>query len=591
MFSGCNFLKRFVISSVLIVAFGISKTYAWTFAPAQFESYDGTLLDGQVFKPNGYSSGDSFPAMILVPGWTLPKEATYTDAMEFARRGFVVLSYTPRGYGASEGLVNVAGPKDREDFSSAIDWLLDNTKTDPWRIGTGGVSYGGIVPTNGASFDNRISALAMIDMPAEVIDAFYQGDSPNAFWTQFLELSSRIGRPDPEIRVNLEDLFAHRRIPEIIDWALERSPMEFIDRINDRQVPVFMSFSYRDRMFRPNSGVRYFEALTGPKLLQLHDGVHGLAAGSSAAYRSNAYFDWFDYWLNDVENGIMTRPIADFQIHGTDQRVQYNNWPAASVQNTPLYLSANSQNLTGDLLTTPDIVSDIWLLRSFITNQEKRQPTTGTPLLDAQSEVYLDFSTLHPDLAHTYQTGLLPEGLKLRGAPRVSLRIQALDEQAQIVAYLYQVNPDGQALYLTQGAKTFYDLYPGELVDLEIEMTTLVHDFPPGTRLALAFDTQDPQFVRPPQSRFDLDVIHSAFVPNTLWMPIDGNLLLAQSNESPAGEETPAEEQPENDNEGNTQDRATTNNSGGGNGGSSGGSTGIWLLAMGMMLATRRYYP
>lgn len=572
-----------------VVAIGIQDTYAWILGPVKFESYDGTLLDAQLFKPDGYSRGDTFPAMILVPGWSMPKETTFDNAIEFARRGFVVLSYTPRGYGFSEGLVNVAGPKDREDFSSAIDWLLVNTKTDPERIGTGGISYGGIVPANASSFDERISALATIDIPAEVLDAFYQGDTPNAFWTRFLELTSHLGRPDPEIRRNLEDLFAHRRIPEIIGWALERSPRSFVDRLNDRQIPVFLSFNYRDRMFRPNSGIRYFEALTGPKLLQLHDGIHGMASGDSGNYLSQSYFDWFDYWLNGVDNGIMDRPIADFQVHGTQRRVQYHSWPSPDIYTTPLYLSAHPQRMTGDLLAEPDIFSDIWLLKSFVGNQETRQPTTGTPIFDAQTPVTLDFSTLDPDLAHTYQTAPLPEGLKLRGAPKVSLRIQAWNEQAQVVAYLYQINPDGQALYLTQGAKTFYELYPGEVVDLEIEMTTLIHDFPPGTQLALAFDTQDPQFISPPQRRFELDVIHSDFHPNRLWIPIEGDFLIAASDNG-FGETDRAQNQEAGEDAGDkSPDRAVATSSSSGSGGGSGGSLPLWILAaLALTAAARR---
>ena len=584
MFLRRNFLKLIVLNSLFVVAFGTSSAYALIFGPADFTSYDGTRIDAQLFKPSGYDTQESFPAMVLVPGWSLPKEATYSNALEFARRGFIVMSYTPRGFGSSQGLVNVAGPKDRDDFSAAIDWLLENTKADPWRIGSGGVSYGGLVPTMGASYDERISALAMIDMPADVIDTFYQGDSPNAFWIRFLELMSRTGRPDPIIRQNLDDLFANRRIPEIIAWAEERSPINVIDRINDRQIPVFMSFGYRDRMFRPNSGIRYFEALTGPKRLQLHDGIHGMAAGASDGYRSDSYFDWFDYWLNDKDNGIMERPLADFQIHSTDRRVGYEYWPSPDITTVPLYLSANASRLTGDLLTEPDILGDIWLLSSFTGNQETRQPTTGTPVIDAQTPQFLDFTTLDPDLAHTYQTTLLPEGLKLRGAATVSIDIQAWDEQAQIVAYLYQINPDGQALYLTQGARTFYDLIPGELRTAEIEMTTLVHDFPPGSQLGLAVDTQDPQFVRPPQRRFDLDVIHSAFQPNTLWLPLEGQLVLADTPVEQPADDTATEEGIDND----TADRAVAAGSNASSGGGSGGSTPLWLMTAALLMAWRR---
>lgn len=590
MFLAAVFLKRLVLTSLAIIAFGISTAYALTFQAVKFESYDGTMIDAQLFKPTGYNSSDeSYPAMVLVPGWTLPKETTYENAIEFARRGFVVLSYSPRGFWGSEGLVNVAGPNDRDDFSAAIDWLLDNSRVDIDRIGSGGVSYGGIVPGMGTSFDNRISALAMMDFPAEVLDAFYQGETPNKFWTQLLEFTSRLGNPDPEIRQNLNDLFAHRRIPELIAWAEARSPMQFIDNINDRQLPVFISLNYRDRMFRPNSGIRYFEALTGPKKLQLHDGIHGMPDEAYAGYRSNTYFDWFDYWLNDADNGVMDRPIADFQLHRSEERVQYYDWPSADISDIPIFLSPNDASYTGDLLLEPDVLNDIWLLGAFFSNMEDEQPTSGQPLTDAQTDIYLDFSQLNPDKAHTYQSNLLPNGLKLRGAPTVNLRIQSRYEQVQVVAYLYQVNPDGQALYLTHGARTLYDLFPGELVDIEIEMTSLMYDFEPGTRLGLAFDTQDPQFVKPPNAIFNLDVIHSGLVPNTLWLPVDGDVAFAATNQVPGDQTNPGSDEGDNEDGSQSGDRATASNSSNSNsGGSSGGSINLLFLVLTTMVCAAR---
>ncbi|MCG8668237.1 MAG: prolyl oligopeptidase family serine peptidase [Pseudomonadales bacterium] len=589
MFIRVFFLQLLVLISLYIVAFGTTPAYGWTFGPVQFESYDGTLIDAQLFTPNNYSKNENHPAIVLVPGWSMPKETTYPNAIEFANRGYVVISYSPRGYGFSGGLVDTAGPLDRDDFSSAVDWLIENARIDPERIGTGGVSYGGIIPLNSSSFDERIRAVAALDIPAEVEDAFYQGESPNAFWTQFLQLASNIGRPNPDIRKNLDGLFANENIPQILEWARERSPRSYIDFINDRQVPVFLSLNYRDRMFRPNSGIRYFENLIGPKLLQLHDGIHGAPVSESENYRSNTYFDWFDYWLRDIDNGVMDRPLVDVQLHRTSQRVGYQEWPALNIQNQTLYLAPNAERYTGDLLKEPEINNDLWALDSFFSSQESEQPTSGRPLTDAQADVFTDFETYDPDLAHAYQTDFLPSGAKLRGIPTVNMRIQAWDEQVQLVAYLYQINPDGQALYLTHGAKTFYDLFPGELVDLEIELTALMYDFTPGSRIGVAIDTQDPQYRRPPQPSFSLDVVHSLMMPNQINLPIEGELEFAAVEEEEEPEtdpQTPDTSTPSEDDTDNV-DRSSSGNSNSGGGGS-GGSTGILLLMTTGLLALRR---
>ena len=41
-----------------------------------------------------------------------------------ADAGYVVLSYTPRGFYLSGGYIETAGPKDISDVSDVIDWLL-----------------------------------------------------------------------------------------------------------------------------------------------------------------------------------------------------------------------------------------------------------------------------------------------------------------------------------------------------------------------------------------------------------------------------------------------------------------------------------
>ncbi|HEU4388961.1 MAG TPA: CocE/NonD family hydrolase, partial [Blastocatellia bacterium] len=92
----------------------------------------------------------SAPAAIYIHGWG-GRRLLGTDnlAYQISAAGYVVLSYTARGFGEGEsgGQVSLAGPDELNDLSRVIDWLQgdpDHVITPRvTRIGVIGGSYGG----------------------------------------------------------------------------------------------------------------------------------------------------------------------------------------------------------------------------------------------------------------------------------------------------------------------------------------------------------------------------------------------------------------------------------------------------------------
>ncbi|WP_231882960.1 alpha/beta hydrolase, partial [Oleiphilus sp. HI0132] len=85
------------------------------------EANDGVDLAANVFVPNDLS--EPAPAIIFVNSWALNEYEYLTQAGELAEKGYIVFSYSTRGFGTSEGMINTAGPKDIDDFSRVIDYL------------------------------------------------------------------------------------------------------------------------------------------------------------------------------------------------------------------------------------------------------------------------------------------------------------------------------------------------------------------------------------------------------------------------------------------------------------------------------------
>jgi len=106
------------------------------------------------------------PAVLVAHGFGGTKASVDADARALADRGFVVLAWTARGFGASGGQITLNSP-DHEvaDARALVDRLAARPEVvqdgpgDP-RVGVTGGSYGGALALLLAGYDPRVDALA-----------------------------------------------------------------------------------------------------------------------------------------------------------------------------------------------------------------------------------------------------------------------------------------------------------------------------------------------------------------------------------------------------------------------------------------------
>lgn len=119
-------------------------------------------LDTRLFVP----ATTPAPAVLLAHGFGGDKFSVEDQARSLAADGYVVLSYSARGFGASAGAISLNDP-DREvaDGRALIDWLADRPEVrldgpgDP-RVGVAGGSYGGALALSVGGTDPRVDAVA-----------------------------------------------------------------------------------------------------------------------------------------------------------------------------------------------------------------------------------------------------------------------------------------------------------------------------------------------------------------------------------------------------------------------------------------------
>ncbi|MFP5070640.1 alpha/beta fold hydrolase [Pseudonocardia nantongensis] len=127
----------------------------------------GTVeLDTARYLPASATEASPAPAVLVAHGFGGTRQSVDTDARELAARGYVVQTWTARGFGTSGGTIGLNDP-DREvadaarlvDRLGALPEVQRDAAGDP-RVGVTGGSYGGGLSLLLAGYDRRIDAIA-----------------------------------------------------------------------------------------------------------------------------------------------------------------------------------------------------------------------------------------------------------------------------------------------------------------------------------------------------------------------------------------------------------------------------------------------
>ena len=126
---------------------------------------DAVELDTTLYLPESAADTPA-PAVVLAHGFGGSKRSTAADAQDLAERGYVVLTYSARGFGRSTGQIGLNDPRyEIADLSTLVDLLAERDEVqldddgDP-RVGVAGGSYGGALALLGAAYDDRVDAIA-----------------------------------------------------------------------------------------------------------------------------------------------------------------------------------------------------------------------------------------------------------------------------------------------------------------------------------------------------------------------------------------------------------------------------------------------
>src|SRR4030095_7484765 len=251
---------------------------AGTFGPGTIQ------LAATLYQPRFFPFA---PAAVYIHGWG-GRRLTGEDNLAYyiAASGYIVLSYSARGFGDGEsgGRVTLAGPDEINDLRKVIDWLT----TDPdhaigprvTKVGVLGGSYGG-----GHSFqissDPRVSAVIPLVGWTDLEQALYPNGAIKyklGIAEFYQGLKQQVGQPPffnyTPLQFELLDAAAEGRLPgRSTRQALASRSIaarnadgdEILDVSRQPKVPTFIIQSWDDYLFPASQVLDVFSQIKEPK--------------------------------------------------------------------------------------------------------------------------------------------------------------------------------------------------------------------------------------------------------------------------------------------------------------------------------------
>ena len=233
-------------------------------------SFDGTVIRAHWFPVPRLGAGATAPTVLMGPGWGSAGDTKIgsvggdANIASLQLAGFNVLTWDPRGFGQSKGMVEVDSPDfEGRDVQQLLDWVstqpqvqLDATR-DP-RVGMVGASYGGGIQLITAAIDCRIDAIVPIIAWHSLQTSLFKADTPKTGWAGFLaavatgrQLDPTIGRSD---RAGLKGVVD----PADVQWFADRGPGDLVAKID---VPTLIIQGTVDTLFTLQEGADNYAAL------------------------------------------------------------------------------------------------------------------------------------------------------------------------------------------------------------------------------------------------------------------------------------------------------------------------------------------
>ncbi len=459
-------------------------------------------LDASLFLPATLPA----PAVILAHGFGGSKDDLTSQARTLAGRGYVVVAYSARGFGASGGLVHLDSPDyEIADARRIIDRLATMPEVerdgpnDP-RVGIAGGSYGGGVALLTAAYDRRVDAIAADITWNDLSQALFPNGVFKRAWAGqlFSQAASTAsvdgcGKFAPDVCAAYQ-ASATAGAPTAALQTLMRasSPASVLDRIT---APTLLTQGQQDSLFPIDQAVRNATGIAAngtPVRMQWRTGGHDQPGGDI----SSAVQSWFAKVLQDkrTPQSGFSADVADGALSSDTGRSTARPLSAASLaaaqKTRQMPLLGGTQLVNAPAGGTPTAITAV--------------PGIGSLLATATSVTGGVSLSALPGQAGGFVSAPLASDTLVGGSSTVRLRVTPrTTTDATLFVSLVDVDTDGRRTQ-PSGLVTpvrLTGLTPGQPASVTVNLPTVVRTIAAGHRVAVQVSTTDLGFALPTDAR------------------------------------------------------------------------------------------
>jgi ABC-2 type transport system ATP-binding protein len=325
------------------------------------ESWDGTELETTLYLPEG--SGPH-PAVLMTHGWGAFRQSPITvpKALNYAKNGYVVLTYDSRGFAGSSGTVTLNGEPEVKDAQHLITWLANRSDVategadNPW-IGMDGISYAGGIQFLVSAADDRLDAM----VPRITWRDLEYSLAPNGVikigWLSALlgigEFNTLLDG-DADMTDDLADWYWHAvENNEVPDDALKAFEERSAAHFGGIDTPALLMQGWNDSLFNPTEALRTYEELQNNGVesrLLFYKGGHDLTEVvvdfDDRGHMNNHSVAWMDRHLRGKDTDV---PQVQNYLSQRDEWRSDEEWPPADTTYNRLELGNATINGKNEL--------------------------------------------------------------------------------------------------------------------------------------------------------------------------------------------------------------------------------------------------
>ncbi|MCS0670004.1 Xaa-Pro dipeptidyl-peptidase [Cytobacillus firmus] len=363
----------------------------------------------------------------------------------FVPRGYAVALPEMVGTNNSDGCPTTGGYEEIESIRVVIDWM--NGRAKAWdqdnnevkadwttgNVGMIGKSYDGTLANGVAA--TGVEGLKTI-VPIGAISSWYNyyryegltyyNNGPGGLASRVASSSRKDVCKPVFDRLNAE---ADDPSGDYNEFWDERN---YVKDVKNVKASVFAVHGLNDFNVKMNHLADWWLALSKeevPRKLWLTQTGHVDPFDFRRAEWVDTLHRWFDYWLMDIENGIMDEPAVDIE-RGADNWETQSSWPDQNAANVKIRLAPGENDQTNGMLTTGPVKGNF------------QQSFTDNPTQTEQQMVTNETAVKSDRLA--FLSPQLEEDVRLSGIPEISLRAKVNKEDSNLTVLIVDYGTDAR---------------------------------------------------------------------------------------------------------------------------------------------------